>query len=241
MADFENAENNAVSLRGLKKGFGSGATRIEVLHGIDLDAKVGEILMLVGPSGCGKTTLLTLIAGLLDPEKGSIHVFGSHMETLSAGQKTTFRRANIGFVFQQYNLIPTLTAAENVAVPLLIQDVPRKAAVKRAEEMLEKVGLVRRMSSFPTLLSGGEQQRVAVARALVSRPRLMICDEPTASLDGETGEKVMETIRAVGLTEDRCMIIVTHDSRIFRFADRIARMVDGRILSVESQTAAAGA
>jgi putative ABC transport system ATP-binding protein len=238
MVAVKESQKNAVSLRGLQKGFGSGNTRIEVLHGIDLEANTGEILMLVGPSGCGKTTLLTLIAGLLDPDKGSIQVFGSDIERMSSGQKTTFRRANIGFVFQQFNLIPTLTAAENAAVPLLIQDVPRKEAVARAKSVLAQVELSHRTDSYPAQLSGGEQQRVAVARALVSKPRLLICDEPTASLDGETGEKVMETIRTVGLTPDRCMIIVTHDSRIFRFGDRIARMVDGRILSVEKQKSA---
>ena len=232
--DESNAPDNvAVKLRGLKKGFGSGHTRIEVLHGIDLQAARGEILMLVGPSGCGKTTLLTLIGGLLNPDAGEIEVFGSRIDSMSVRQNTAFRRANIGFVFQQYNLIPTLTAAENVAVPLLIQDVPRREAVMRANEILELVGLAHRSTAFPTFLSGGEQQRVAVARALISRPRLLICDEPTASLDGETGEKVMETIRNVGLMPDRCMIIVTHDSRIFHFSDRIARMVDGRILSIE--------
>lgn len=233
--------NLAIKVRGLRKGFGSGSTRIEVLHGIDLDAMLGEILMLVGPSGCGKTTLLTLIAGLLDPDAGSIEVFGSPIDKLSARQKTTFRRENIGFVFQQFNLIPTLTAAENAAVPLFIKEVPRKEAVKRGAEMLEKVGLGKRSHTSPTNLSGGEQQRVAIARALISQPRLLICDEPTASLDGETGVSVMQTIRGAGLADERCIIIVTHDNRIFQFSDRIARMVDGRITSVEKTTAAAQA
>ena len=230
-------ENLAIKVRGLHKGFGSGSTRIEVLHGIELDALFGEILMLVGPSGCGKTTLLTLIAGLLDPDAGTIEVFGSEIDKLSSRAKTTFRRENIGFVFQQFNLIPTLTAAENAAVPLFIKDVPRREAVKRGAEMLEKVGLGRRANSVPTNLSGGEQQRVAIARALISQPRLLICDEPTASLDGETGESVMQIIREAGLAEQRCIIIVTHDNRIFHYGDRIARMVDGRILSVEKTAA----
>ena len=230
-------KNLAIKVRGLHKGFGSASTRIEVLHGIELDALFGEILMLVGPSGCGKTTLLTLIAGLLDPDSGTIEVFGSEIDTMSARAKTTFRRENIGFVFQQFNLIPTLTAAENAAVPLFIKDVPRREAVKRGAEMLDKVGLGRRAHAIPTNLSGGEQQRVAIARALISQPRLLICDEPTASLDGETGESVMQTIREAGLADQRCIIIVTHDNRIFHYGDRIARMVDGRILSVEKTTA----
>ena len=230
-------ENLAIKVRGLHKGFGSGSTRIEVLHGIELDAMFGEILMLVGPSGCGKTTLLTLIAGLLNPDSGTVQVFGSEIDKMSAKAKTAFRRENIGFVFQQFNLIPTLTAAENAAVPLFIKDVPRREAVKRGAEMLEKVGLGRRAGAIPTNLSGGEQQRVAIARALISQPRLLICDEPTASLDGETGESVMQTIREAGLAEQRCIIIVTHDNRIFHYSDRIARMVDGRILSVEKSPA----
>src|SRR5262245_41409947 len=143
MVATNESKTSAVRICGLQKGFGSGNTRVEVLHGIDLDAHTGEILMLVGPSGCGKTTLLTLIAGLLDPDKGSIQVFGSDIECMSASQKTTFRRANIGFVFQQFNLIPTLTAVENAAVPLLIQDVAREAAVSRARSVLEQVNLGR--------------------------------------------------------------------------------------------------
>ena len=223
----------AVTLRGLNKGFGSGSTRIEVLHGVALEAYFGEILMLVGPSGCGKTTLLTLIAGLLEADAGSIHVFGQDLERMTQAQKTAFRRVNLGFVFQQFNLVPTLTAAENAAVPLLIQEMPRRKAVARAAETLERVGLAQRINAYPRQLSGGEQQRVAIARALIASPRLLICDEPTASLDGETGEKVMQIMRNTGLTKDRCLIIVTHDNRIFHYADRIARMLDGRILSVE--------
>jgi len=228
----------AVRLHGLKKSFGSGAARMEVLHGVELEARLGEILLLVGPSGCGKTTLLTLVAGLLDADGGSIQVFGQDVERMPAAAKTDFRRDNIGFVFQQYNLIPTLTAAENTAVPLLIRCVPRKEAVRRAAALLERIGLERRTHAVPAELSGGEQQRVAVARALIAEPRLVICDEPTASLDGETGEHVMAAIRAQALTETRCLIVVTHDSRIFRFGDRIARMLDGRILSVEKASAA---
>jgi putative ABC transport system ATP-binding protein len=227
----------AVFIRGAKKTFGSGSTRVEVLHGIDLDAYNGEILLLVGPSGCGKTTLLCLLAGLLDADSGSLHVLGSELENLSSSQKTEFRKANIGFIFQQFNLIPTLTAAENAAVPLLIKDTPRKAAIAQASTMLERVGLGHRKNALPATLSGGEQQRVAIARALVAAPRLLICDEPTAALDGDTGQKVMESLRETALDSNRCVIVVTHDNRIFKFGDRIARMLDGRIISVEKMTA----
>ena len=222
----------AVHIDGLCKGFGSGPTRIEVLHDICLEARKGEMLFVVGPSGCGKTTLLTLIAGMLDADKGNIALFGQTITTMTAAQKTAFRRGNIGFIFQQFNLLPTLTAAENAAVPLLIQEAPRKQAVEKAAELLKGMKLGHRVNAFPSSLSGGEQQRVAIARSLVANPRLLVCDEPTASLDGDTGHKVMETLRESALKDERCIIVVTHDNRIFSFADRIARMEDGRIVSV---------
>ncbi|HYF51370.1 MAG TPA: ABC transporter ATP-binding protein [Planctomycetota bacterium] len=222
----------AVVTRDLKKGFGEGATRIEVLRGVNLEARSGEILMLVGPSGCGKTTLLSVISGLLDSDGGEIEVFGQAVSKMSASEKTEFRKKTLGFVFQQFNLIPTLTAAENAAVPLLIHQVPYKQAVAQATEVLNSVGMGNRVGAPPAKLSGGEQQRVAIARALVAEPKLLICDEPTASLDGETGQHVMEILRNASLREDRCIIVVTHDSRIFKFGDRIVGMRDGRIESV---------
>jgi putative ABC transport system ATP-binding protein len=231
---MRNESATALAAHGVKKGFGAGATRIEVLHGVELEARYGEILLLVGPSGCGKTTLLCVLAGLLDADGGSIEALGSRLETLSAAQKTQFRKANVGFIFQQFNLIPTLTAAENAAVPLLIKGAPRAEAVQRAEAMLGKVGLAARTQAYPATLSGGEQQRVAIARALVAAPRLLICDEPTAALDGETGTRVMESLRSAALADDRCVIVVTHDSRIFPFGDRIAKMLDGRIIETTS-------
>jgi putative ABC transport system ATP-binding protein len=222
----------AVRITGLCKGFGSGATRIEVLHDIALTAYAGEMLFVVGPSGCGKTTLLTLIAGMLDADKGEIEVFGKNVTRMTSAQKTVCRRDNLGFIFQQFNLLPTLTASENAAVPLFIKNQPRKPAVARAAALLKGMKLEHRLNALPSELSGGEQQRVAIARSLVADPRLLVCDEPTASLDGDTGHKVMETLRREALKDDRCVIVVTHDSRIFKFADRIARMEDGRIVSV---------
>lgn len=230
-------EKVAVRLRGVTKSFGEGNARIHALTGVHLDAYLGELLMLVGPSGCGKTTLLSLIAGLLDNDGGSITAFGQALEKMDAEQKVTFRRDNIGFVFQQFNLIPVLNATENVAVPLLIRDVPQKDAARQAREMLTMVGLGHRLKSLPSKLSGGEQQRVAVARALVAQPRLLICDEPTAALDGETGAKVMQTIRDLACIEKRCVIVVTHDNRIFKYGDRIACMSDGKVLAVQKQPA----
>ena len=198
---------------------------------------MGELLMLVGPSGCGKTTLISVIAGILDHDEGDCIVFRQDLRALGQGWKTRFRGENVGFVFQAYNLLPTLTTAENVAVPLLLLGARRAKALSAAKEMLSKVGLEDKIRSLPSQLSGGQQQRVAIARALVHKPRLIVCDEPTSALDHDTGRRVMEVLRQTALSSDRALIIVTHDNRIFNFADRIARMDDGRITLVESQVA----
>ncbi len=194
--------------------------------------RTGELLLLVGPSGCGKTTLLSVLAGILDATSGEIEVFGTRVDKLDQAGKTAFRRANVGFIFQQYNLLPTLTAAENVAIPLLIHGVPYAAALEQAHQYLEKVGLSDRAEFLPATLSGGQQQRVAIARALVTEPKLIVCDEPTAALDGETGKMVLQMFRSTALTGDRAIVVVTHDNRIFPYGDRIAEMLDGRILSI---------
>ncbi len=226
----------AVSLRGIVKSFGTGDTKVTVLRGIDLDIYLGEMLLLVGESGGGKTTLLSAIAGILDVDEGDIDVLGVPLSDLPAGKRTMFRGQTMGFIYQQFNLLPALTAAENVAVPLLIQKISRSAALRRARAMLDRVGLGDRADFLPKHLSGGQQQRVAIARALVNEPRLLICDEPTAALDGPNGQKIMELLREVGRAPDRCVVIVTHDSRIFHFGDRIANLTDGRIVSIESIT-----
>ena len=207
------------------------------LRGIDLDARMGELLMLVGPSGCGKTTLISVIAGILDHDEGDCVVFQQDLRDLPQDKKTRFRGKNVGFVFQAYNLIPTLTAMENVAVPLLILGERRIKAQAKAKEMLSQVGLEDKINAVPNQLSGGQQQRVAIARALVHEPRLIVCDEPTSALDADTGRLVMEALRHNALSSGRALIIVTHDNRIFNFADRIARMDDGRITLLESQIA----
>jgi len=207
------------------------------LRGVDLQVRRGELLMLVGPSGCGKTTLISVVAGILDHDEGECLVFQRDLRGMGQTKKTRYRGQNVGFVFQAYNLLPTLTALENVSVPLLILGVPRKEAHERARTILEQVGLADRMYATPAQLSGGQQQRVAIARALIHGPKLIVCDEPTSALDAETGQRVMEVLRKAALSSDRALIIVTHDNRIFNFADRIARMEDGRIVSVESQVA----
>lgn len=227
----------AVYLRGVTKTYGSGPSRVPALRGVDLDVPLGELVMLVGPSGCGKTTLISVVAGILDHDEGDSLVFGNDLRAMSQRQKTSFRGTNIGFVFQAYNLIPSLTTMENVAVPLLILGNSRKAALKRSKDVLAGVGLEDKLNALPAALSGGQQQRVAIARALVHNPRLIVCDEPTSALDADTGRMVMEVLRQTALSENRALIIVTHDNRIFNFADRIARMDDGRIILVEPQVA----
>ena len=225
-------DTSAVNVHGVHKGFGSGHNRLEVLKNVNLDARTAEILMLVGPSGCGKTTLLSIIAGTLGVDAGTVTVFGHPLHRMRNAELTRFRRRHIGFIFQQFNLIPTISAAENVAVPLLIQGTPARTAVRRARDMLGTMGIGNRWQDRPNKLSGGEQQRVAIARALVHEPPLVICDEPTAALDARNGEIVLELFRNVACAAGRAVIIVTHDNRIFSYADRIARMDDGRIIDV---------
>jgi len=222
----------AVRCDDVVKTYGTGSAQVTALRGVDLEVKAGELLMLVGPSGCGKTTLISVIAGILDRDSGDCRVFARDWEKMSAGEKTRTRGQTIGFVFQAFNLLPTLTAAENASIPLLINGVRRAEAIDRARAMLERVGLGDRAHSMPSQLSGGQQQRVAIARALVHSPRLIVCDEPTSALDHETGHKVMELLREVAMGSGRALVIVTHDARIFEFADRIARMDDGRIIDI---------
>jgi putative ABC transport system ATP-binding protein len=229
----------AVKISSVCKGFGTGEARTEVLKSVDFEARLGELLMLVGPSGCGKTTLLSVIAGTLSVDRGEVEIFNAPLHRLDKQAVTRFRAANIGFIFQQYNLIPTLNCVENVSVPLRIQGHPAVVAEKRAAEMLERVGLGARLQHRPAMLSGGQQQRVAIARALVHEPKLIICDEPTAALDSENGAKVMDLLRHVAKSPDRCVIIVTHDNRIFKFADRMTHMEDGRISLTQDRLAIA--
>ena len=231
-------DNPAVACRALTKDFGTGESRVSVLRGVDFEAHYGEITLLVGPSGCGKTTLLSVVAGLLNKSGGEIDVLGTDVDTLKGSESVLFRRRNLGFVFQQYNLLPALTAAENAAVPLLAAGANRKSAVEKATALLHTLGMGERAKAKPNQLSGGQQQRVAIARALIHEPRLLVCDEPTAALDAETGHGVMDLLRKSAVRADRAVIVVTHDSRVFEFGDRIAYMNDGRISKTEIQSGA---
>ena len=222
----------AVRLKGVTKTYGKGAAAVPALRGVELEVRADELMMLVGPSGCGKTTLISIASGILDHDGGECLVFGDNLLAMHDRERVRYRGQNVGFVFQSFNLIPTLTASENVAVPLFIQGRSRREALRGAEETLERVGLSGRGRSLPAELSGGQQQRVAIARSLVHAPRLIVCDEPTSALDHETGLKVMELLREVAVGNGRSLIIVTHDPRIYHLADRIAQMDDGRIVKV---------
>jgi putative ABC transport system ATP-binding protein len=226
-------EDFAVRCLGITKSYGSGEAQVQALRGIDLDINVGELLMLVGPSGCGKTTLISVIAGILDQDEGECVIFNQNLGQFSKWERVVYRGKNIGFVFQAFNLIPSLNAAENVAIPLLINNVKMDKALERAVESLRSVGLEGREKSLPSQLSGGQQQRVAIARALVHDPRLVVCDEPTSALDHQTGIRVMQALKGLAATRDRALVIVTHDTRIFAFADIIAHMDDGCIEKIE--------
>ncbi len=228
-------EQFAVHCRGVTKTYGTGDARVMALRGIDLDVRRGELLMLVGPSGCGKTTLISVIAAILSQDSGNCEVLGQDAKNMDQNERTRFRGVSIGFVFQRFNLLPALNAVENVSVPLLINGISRKNAETRASEILVEVDLGTRLSALPAQLSGGQQQRVAIARALVHDPKLIVCDEPTSSLDHETGRSVMNILRGIAKSPDRALIVVTHDPRIFEFADRIAHMDDGKIIEIIDQ------
>jgi putative ABC transport system ATP-binding protein len=226
----------AVRCRGVTKSYGAGDAAVTALRGVDLEVHRGELLMLVGPSGCGKTTLISIITAILDQDGGQCEVLGQDLLRMEDNERAHFRGKSIGFVFQAFNLLPALSALENVSVPLLLNGIPRKDAEPRARAVLDAVGLGARLQAVPPKLSGGQQQRVAIARALVHEPELIVCDEPTSNLDHQTGHDMMNILRDVARTPNRVLIVVTHDSRIFEFADRIARMEDGKIVEITERS-----
>jgi putative ABC transport system ATP-binding protein len=225
--------NIAIQATGLNKWFGEGEARTHAVKDASFEARFGEMLYVVGPSGSGKTTMLSMISGILRPNSGSVKIENTDIWSISADALADFRLHKIGFVFQDYHLFPRLTTLENVAIPLILQHKPWDEALGEAAKDLEIVGLKARADLAPVKLSGGEQQRVAIARAIVSRPDILILDEPTASLDGDTGRNIVQFVREQILSQQRCIIIVTHDSRIYEFADRIMKMEDGKLTGFE--------
>ncbi len=228
----------AIAATGLTKWFGEGEAKTMAVRDVSFEAYLGEMLYLVGPSGSGKTTLLSMISGVLRPNAGKVVVEGHDVWSLDDNALAEFRLHTVGFVFQDYHLFPRLTTVENVAIPMILRRTAWDDALAQARTQLEIVGLSERAELRPTKLSGGEQQRVAIARALITRPDVLILDEPTASLDGETGRKIMAFIKSDVLTAKRCILIVTHDDRILDFADRVMQMEDGRIVRTEERARA---
>jgi putative ABC transport system ATP-binding protein len=229
-------ENQAIVATDLTKWFGEGDTKKIAVNGVGLVAHFGEMLFIVGPSGSGKTTMLSMISGILRPNAGKVTVKGADIWTLSNDQLADFRLNTIAFVFQDYHLFPRLTTAENVAIPMILKQHDWNESIAEARKHLEIVGLKDRGEILPVKLSGGEQQRVAIARAISSSPEILILDEPTASLDGDTGRMIIAFVKEKILNERRCILIVTHDARINEYADRIMHMEDGRLTAFDKGT-----
>jgi len=232
----EPAKHEAIVASGLTKWFGDGPTRMTAVNGVEFVAHFGEMLFIVGPSGSGKTTLLSMISGILRPNSGTVTVNQADIWTLDNDHLADFRLNTIGFVFQDFHLFPRLTSAENVAIPLILKQRDWDDSLAEARKCLEIVGLKERAEILPVKLSGGEQQRVAIARAIVGSPQILILDEPTASLDGDTGKMIISFVKEKVLNKDRCIVIVTHDARINEYADRIIHMEDGRITGLDKGT-----
>ncbi len=224
----------AIRATGLTKWFGEGETRTVAVNDVSFEANFGEMLFVVGPSGSGKTTMLSMVSGILRPNAGKVEIEGTDIWSLPESRIAAFRLKTLGFVFQDYHLFPRLTTVENVAIPLILQRRNWDEAIAEALKDLKIVGLEARAQLPPVKLSGGEQQRVAIARAIVSRPDILILDEPTASLDGDTGRSILSFVRNELLTDKRCIIIITHDSRIFEFANRIMHMEDGKLTGIQA-------
>ena len=226
----------AIVATDLTKCFGEGETKVTAVDRVGMTAYFGEMLFIVGPSGSGKTTMLSMISGILRPNAGMVNVKGADIWKLTNDQLADFRLNTIGFVFQDYHLFPRLTTAENVAIPLILKQQNWNESIQEANKYLEIVGLSGRGGILPVKLSGGEQQRVAIARAIISRPEILIFDEPTASLDGDTGRMIIAFVKENILNKDRCILIVTHDARINEYADRILLMEDGHLTAKDQGT-----
>jgi len=231
---------SAIRVRGVTKIYSEGASSVVALDGVDLDVHSGEVLLLMGPSGSGKTTLLSVMGCILRPTSGSVQVAGIETAQMSESKLPAIRLRHMGFVFQAFNLFPTLTARENIEVALDLQGIRGSMAHKRAADLLDEVGLSDKVNSFPADLSGGQKQRVALARALAGDPAVLLADEPTAALDSHTGRGVMQLMHDLAHQRGRAVAIVTHDNRILDLGDRIARIEDGRIVAAANASVPAG-
>ena len=221
--------------KGIVKELGQGAGRVRALKGVDITLAAGELTLLMGPSGSGKTTLLSIMGCILTPTEGELTILGQSMTNLNAEALARVRRRHIGFVFQSYNLFPTLNATENVRLALDVRGIRGRAAAEEAQKALVAVGLGHRLKNYPSNLSGGEQQRVAIARALAGSPELLLADEPTAALDSENGQNVMALLADLARDSSRAILAVTHDNRTLPYASRIVHIEDGRIVADERQ------
>jgi len=229
--------NVAISAKGLSKWFGEGEAKTVALRDVNLEAMFGEMVYIIGPSGSGKTTLLSVLSGILKPNSGTVSVEGVDIWKLDADKLAEFRLNKIGFVFQDFHLFPRLNTGENVAIPLILRKKDWNESIQEAAKYLDIVGLKGRADLPPVKLSGGEQQRVAIARAMIGQPDILIMDEPTASLDGDTGQSIVRFVKEKILNSSRCIVVVTHDDRINEFASRILKMEDGRLTGIEGRAA----
>lgn len=228
--DRKNNHNPVVICKNVTKVYGEGTNRVDALRGVDLTVNRGELRLLMGPSGSGKTTLISIIAAILTQTAGECMVNDLDLNHMRDEKKTLYRGKHIGFVFQIFNLVPMLSVEENIAIPLLLQNVSRKEALEKAKGLLRDLGMGDKIGVSPRDLSGGQQQRIAIARALVHDPELIVCDEPTSFLDHVTGAMIMELLQALVKKKHISCIVVTHDARIEKYADKISKMEDGRII-----------
>lgn len=230
--------SSAISVRNVTKEFVEGPNRVQVLHGVDFDVEQGEVVLLMGPSGSGKTTLLSIMGCILRATSGSVQIAGREVADLFERELPGVRLRNIGFIFQGFNLFPTLTVSENVELALDLKGIRGTKAKDEARWLLEQVGLAAKWDAFPADLSGGQKQRVAIARALSGSPGVVLADEPTAALDSQSGRNVMEMMRELAHRHGRGVVVVTHDSRVLEYGDRIVHMEDGRIAETMTEAAA---
>ena len=228
-------ESPIIQVKNLYKVYQVGETKVFALNGVSVSLNRGEFCAVVGPSGSGKSTLLNMMAGLEKPSKGEIIIAGTHIEKMTEKQLVTFRRQNVGFIFQSYNLIKTMNAVENVAMPLTFRGVPKKIRTEKAKKYLKLVGLEKQMDHMANEMSGGQQQRVGIARALVVDPRIIFADEPTGNLDSKTTMDVLRLMRRIVKERKQTLIMVTHDNHLAGFADKQIHIVDGKILKIEEQ------